>query len=127
MAEMGSDGMTDKGVGEEIGLPSPSELRRTYDSMLDDVIECNDGLRMCERDVMSLLEYETDWNGVHNAMGNAGLTGADVEWYVRNMILSNMGKARSAVSSFSDATYAEAKAHWQETHVVTDGEETISI
>jgi hypothetical protein len=91
-------------------------LRSMYGEIAMEEASKLGGLRPCECDVMSLLEYETDWTGIANALNADNASTYDAIAYLRVLVNANLDRACRSVSSLSDTSYEAVKLRYRQTH-----------
>lgn len=87
-------------------------LRKRYEEIFAREVELQGGLRQCESDVASLLEYETNWTSVRDAVRTMDDKQSDC--YLRGLAISTISRSRRAVSSFTDTEYERVKMRYRE-------------
>lgn len=101
-------------------LKDAKTLQHHYEEMASDIEEVGVSLRKCEQGVMRLIDYETDWLGLRNAMSMTGMDDAAVDAYLRTMVSAGMDRARRAVSSLTDESYERIKRRYRIMHGYDD-------
>lgn len=106
-------------------LKDAKTLRLRYEEIASDMEEAGISLRTCEQDVMRLIDYETDWLGLRNAMFMADMDDDAVNSYLQTMATAGIDRAKRAVSSFTDEAYEQIKCRYRIMHEHDDDEDMV--